>query len=302
MAAPLNEGDVRWYEGLFRFRRMLTLLAAAVTASWVLLMLGGSFVGVLGYDGFVSIIYRVDSGVALYGGKWYYVGVAPVVLVALSPIALYATSWIDTENVLVRGPGIAWSLGVLYGFLLIALAAMALGAAGELVPLMTDSDHVILHRGRRLSPPYYERIVAVLVAGVTVAAVYHRLTLTYTYRSIGRRIYWAGMTAAFVFLGSFPVAEFVGADALTMPTVLVVSGTVVCQSTVMHALHLRRWPRVLEAYGRGYCLGCGYDLRGTIAAGRDGCPECGKAVAATRIQTTAAQRNMSAAAAKPGRA
>lgn len=35
--------------------------------------------------------------------------------------------------------------------------------------------------------------------------------------------------------------------------------------------------RMVKRYTPGLCIHCGYDLTGTIAAGRTECPECGKA-------------------------
>ena len=45
---------------------------------------------------------------------------------------------------------------------------------------------------------------------------------------------------------------------------------------------LKRRRRLGEARRRTPCKGCGYDLRGTLAAGLDRCPECGRGVSAAR--------------------
>lgn len=275
MPPPLTEQDVRRYESLFRSRDAFTLIAGALAVIWsILVLITGTFYGTLGYDGFVSLLYRDDSGIALYGGKWYYLGVVPVLVLALTPMHFYATTRVDQETVLLRGRGMAWTFGVLHGFLLLALLAIPLGWMSLVTPLLTNPDGVILHRGERLYPPYYSRMLLALAAAVIGATLYHRATLRYTYRSIQRLIGFTAFTAVIVFIAAIVLARY-NRDAIAARTGVMLSGTVLVQAAVLHVIHLGRWPQVLDAYGRGYCLKCGYDLRGTIAAGRDGCPECG---------------------------
>lgn len=51
-----------------------------------------------------------------------------------------------------------------------------------------------------------------------------------------------------------------------------------------HGLIYRRWSKALERYGKRHelCPRCGYDLRGTVAAGIGRCPECGQEVERAR--------------------
>jgi ribosomal protein S27AE len=46
---------------------------------------------------------------------------------------------------------------------------------------------------------------------------------------------------------------------------------------VVLLFHRERYRRM--KFHEQLCLSCGYDLRGTVAAGRTSCPECGKPIA-----------------------
>lgn len=57
---------------------------------------------------------------------------------------------------------------------------------------------------------------------------------------------------------------------------LVLPVVIICYGAGRYLRHVGgRQLRRLEA---GECMACGYDLRGTLAAGKTECPECGAAV------------------------
>ena len=71
----------------------------------------------------------------------------------------------------------------------------------------------------------------------------------------------------------------VGQHAVEAVSLLVALGLVVVNLVVLWKATGRYWAGRRAARRRRLCLceQCGYDLRGTIAAGKDACPECGTA-------------------------
>ncbi len=283
MIVPLSERAITRYERQFRARQNFAVPTILFIAVWISAVVWlGAFFGVLGYDGFVSITYRHNNGVALYGGPWYYVGLAPVLVLAALPLVVYQFSRVDVDNVLIGGPGLAPSIGIMHGFLLLAVASLILGGFELLTPLLTDTEHLLLHRSRRVHPPRYWALALSIALAVLVPALYHRYTLSRTFQGLSRMIGWTGFAALLVLVASLLAHERIRPDALAMRSAIFLASTVFCQALALYTIHLGRWPDVLDAFGRGYCLKCGYDLRGTLAADRTECPECGARVNASR--------------------